>query len=76
MVSTSDLVVTGDNSPNLVYSKVCLAGDGGVGKTSLFLRLTTGNFVETTQTTLKIDVHRLTHVVNGIEVPVSICVCV
>ena len=74
MVSTSDLISTVEISPNLVYSKVCLAGDGGVGKTSLFLRLATGDFVETTQTTLKIDVHRLTHVVNGIEVPVSMCV--
>ena len=74
MVSTSDaslFVATEEKSPNLLYHKVCLTGAYGVGKTTLFLRLARGFFVDTVQSTLKSDAHKITHEVNGTEVPVS-----
>ena len=70
--SDSLYVATGEPSPNLVYYKICLAGDIGVGKTALYRRIKTGEFIECNNSTLKSDAHRFTHVVDGVEVPVSV----
>lgn len=45
--------------------KVVVAGDGGVGKTSLLHRLLTGNVVTTYNATLGVEVHPYTFNVNG-----------
>ena len=39
-----------------VTHKVILLGDSGVGKTSFFLRITKGQYVDSTKSTLEMDI--------------------
>ena len=73
VMTDSILFNTGELPGCMVHHKVCIAGEPGVGKTSLFLRMKTGEFHNETAHTLRVDTHKFVHTVNGIEVPVSIC---
>ncbi len=69
--SCDDFLATREKSPNIVFHKVCLVGNSGVGKSTLFMRLKTGRYIDATQATLTEDTHRYTHIVDDIEVSVS-----
>lgn len=53
--SGGTLTRTGQPSSRLIYHKVCLTGIAGVGKTSLFLRIKTGEFPDLSCATTGID---------------------
>jgi small GTP-binding protein len=52
--------------------KICIFGDGGVGKTSLVNRYLTGVFTESTSMTLGVDFHIKSLVFNELEVGLQI----
>lgn len=57
----------------LNYKKICLVGEPAVGKTSLFLRVVTGEFYpDAHQYTLKSDAHRFIQEVDDCQVPVCL----
>ena len=68
-----------DMDVNLMESppdKVVLVGDVGVGKTTLFLRFKTGDFVETTSHNPREGEYRKRWVIGDKEVTVSSAVAV
>lgn len=79
MVSTatseaSSSVLDGHRRYSLInYRKICLVGEIAVGKTTLFLRVATGEFhPEAHQHTIKSDAHRFIQEVDDCQIPVCL----